>query len=75
LYQILLITKIGEPEVMKGPKSESDNRGGIKCCEEVGARLTFDAITRITKIPHGKNSPTGLAFAYHFQKDSPKLLV
>lgn len=45
---------------MNGPKCESDNRGGIKFCEEGGAILGFNGIAWITKIPHGKkflNSP------------------
>ena len=39
---------------MNGPKCESDNRGGIKFCEEGGAKLEFDGINWTTKIPHGK---------------------
>jgi len=45
---------------MNGPKFESDNRGGIKFCEEGGAIFGFNGIGWITKIPHGKkflNSP------------------
>jgi hypothetical protein len=58
---------------MNGPKCESDNRGGIKFCEEGGARLEFDGIAWITKIPHGKKFFNSLSCRLSLSKSFPQV--
>jgi hypothetical protein len=59
---------------MNGPKFESDNRGGIKFCDEGGAKLEFNGIAWIAKIPHGKKSFNSDSCRLSFPKRFPKVV-